>query len=383
MINADQALVKKMNKKLVLREIIHTSPVSRAKLSEVTGLNKTTVSSQVADLLDDNLIFEIGQGLSSGGRRPVMLVFNKNAGFTIGIDLGVDYLTIVLTDLEGTIVSESHQKIDSTLPCDLQKLMITLLEKQISVIPDSRYGLIGICLGVPGLVNNDQELTFTPNSNWSEIPFKQILEQTFQVPVFVENEANTGAYGEKEYGAAKHFKNIVYVSINAGIGTGVIQNNELLKGKNGLFGEMGHTVIDFNGPRCTCGNRGCWELYASEKALHQSLMSNNQTVMWQDILHRAKQNDPQVLQALDTFGFYLGIGLKNIINTFDPEVIILRNRIIEAFPQVLNSIRHTLVPNHTHAPDVNILLVSALKHNATALGAAAIMIKHFIDGVTA
>ena len=110
---ADQALVKKMNQKLILNEILKNSPISRATLSEITGLNKSTVSSQVNTLLEKDFIFEIGAGQSRGGRRPVMLVFNKNAGYSIGIDIGVDYLNGILTDLEGNIILEKTSDLSS------------------------------------------------------------------------------------------------------------------------------------------------------------------------------------------------------------------------------------------------------------------------------
>ena len=104
-----------------------------------------------------------------------------------------------------------------------------------------------------------------PNSKWEIKDLKAVIETEFNVPVFIENEANAGAYGEKVFGNTKNFSNIIYVSINVGIGIGIIINNELYKGINGFSGEMGHMAIDFNGPKCSCGNRGCWELYASEK----------------------------------------------------------------------------------------------------------------------
>ena len=112
MIIADQMLVKKMNQKVLLNEIVSNSPISRARLSEITGLNKSTVSSQVNTLIEKNLIFEIGQGQSSGGRKPVMLVFNKNAGYSIGLDIGVDSINGILTDLKGNIVLDQYQQLE-------------------------------------------------------------------------------------------------------------------------------------------------------------------------------------------------------------------------------------------------------------------------------
>ena len=265
---ADQFLVKKMNLKTLFKEIIRKSPISRAELSKITGLNKSTVSSQINTLIEKNLVFEIGQGQSSGGRRPVMLVFNKKAGYALGIDIGVDFINGILTDLGGNVVASQYKETAVSSAEEAIAILFSLIDELISSVPDSRYGLVGIGVCVPGIVDKNEEIVFTPNSDWIVKDLKSIIEQKFSVPVLIENEANAGAYGEKVFGAAKNLSNIIYVSIGTGIGIGIIINQELYRGNNGFSGEMGHMTIDFNGPKCSCGNRGCWELYASERAFY-------------------------------------------------------------------------------------------------------------------
>lgn len=376
---ADQMLVKKINQKVLLKEIVANSPISRAKLSEITGLNKSTVSSQVNTLIQKNLIFEIGQGQSSGGRKPVMLVFNKNAGYSIGIDIGVDYINGILADLNGNIVLVHYQHLDNRTFEATKEVLFSIIKHFNDHVPDSPYGLIGIGLCVPGLVNKEQKIIFTPNFAWDyDIDLKTLLEEEFYVPVFIENEANAGAYGEKIFGTAKNLENIIYVSIGYGIGIGVVLNNELYRGVNGLAGEMGHMTIDLNGLKCSCGNRGCWELYASEKALLKSI-SNNE-ITYQEIIDRSNQNDPDALMALQTFGYYLGVGLTSILNTFNPEAVIIRNNIVDALPMVVNSIRNSISSRIYHQIDNSYeLLLSTLGKNAPALGALSIVIEQFLE----
>lgn len=379
---ADQAFVKKVNQKLLLKEILKNSPISRAKLSEMTGLNKSTVSSQVNTLMKENLVFEIGQGQSSGGRRPVMLVFNKKAGYSVGIDVGVDYINGILTDLEGTIVLDQHHHLECSSPEITKDILIEMIHHFIANMPQSPYGLIGIGICVPGLIDKNQKIVFTPNSNWRNIDLKPFIQEKFNVPVFIENEANAGAYGEKVFGAAKNHDNMIYASIGTGIGIGVIINNDLYRGVGGFSGEMGHMTIDFNGPKCSCGNRGCWELYASEKALLKSLQTKEKKVSNQDIIDLAHLNDVGTLRALQNFGFYLGIGLTNILNTFNPQAIILRNSIIESHPMVLNSIRSEVSSRvYSQLGNSYELLPSVLGKNASALGMSSIVIDHFLDMV--
>ncbi|MDN4140433.1 transcriptional repressor XylR [Bacillus velezensis] len=379
---ADQAFVKKVNQKLLLNEILKNSPISRAKLSEMTGLNKSTVSSQVNTLMKENLVFEIGQGQSSGGRRPVMLVFNKKAGYSVGIDVGVDYVNGILTDLEGTIVLDQHHHLECSSPEITKDILIEMIHHFIANMPQSPYGLIGIGICVPGLIDKNQKIVFAPNSNWRDIDLKSFIQKKFNVPVFIENEANAGAYGEKVFGAAKNHDNMIYASIGTGIGIGVIINNDLYRGVGGFSGEMGHMTIDFNGPKCSCGNRGCWELYASEKALLTSLQTKEKKVSTQDIIDLAHLNDIETLHALQNFGFYLGIGLTNILNTFNPQAIILRNSIIESHPIVLHSIKSEVSSRvYSHLDNSYELLPSILGKNAPALGMSSIVIDHFLDMV--
>ncbi len=379
---ADQAFVKKVNQKLLLNEILKNSPISRAKLSEMTGLNKSTVSSQVNTLMKENLVFEIGQGQSSGGRRPVMLVFNKKAGYSVGIDVGVDYINGILTDLEGTIVLDQHHHLECNSPEITKDILIEMIHHFIANMPQSPYGLIGIGICVPGLIDKNQKIVFAPNSNWRDIDLKSFIQKKFNMPVFIENEANAGAYGEKVFGAAKNHDNMIYASIGTGIGIGVIINNDLYRGVGGFSGEMGHMTIDFNGPKCSCGNRGCWELYASEKALIKSLKTKEKKVSTQDIIDLAHLNDIGTLHALQNFGFYLGIGLTNILNTFNPQAIILRNSIIESHPMVLHSIKSEVSSRvYSHLDNSYELLPSFLGKNAPALGMSSIVIDHFLDMV--
>lgn len=380
---ADQNFVKKINQKLLLNEILHHAPISRAKLSERTGLNKSTVSSQVSTLMKEHLVYEIGQGESSGGRRPVLLMFNKRAGYSIGIDVGVDYVNGILTDLEGSIIHDEQLKLPSSTPDVTVRILIELIQQLRSNIPSSPYGLIGIGICIPGLVDADEQIVFTPHSKWKNVDLKTSLQDTFQVPVFIENEANAGAYGEKIFGAAKHYDHLIYASIGTGIGIGIIINHHLYRGTNGFSGEMGHMTIDFNGPTCSCGNRGCWELYASEKALFQSLQTDGQPFTYQDIERLAKLNDMKTLNALRNFGFYIGVGLTNVLHTFNPQAVILRNKVIESEQAVLSVIQDEVSSRMDAQFSSRVeLLPSSLGQNAPALGMTSLVTEAFLRDVT-
>src|SRR5690606_3174960 len=168
-VTGNQQLVKQINKTLVLEKVMNEAPISRAYIAKELGLNKGTVSSLVSELIDEHLVFETGPGESSGGRRPVMLTFNKDAGYAIGVDLGVNYILSILTDLKGNVVREIYQHITNTEYEHVFSIIKKSINDLIESAPDSPYGIIGIGIGVPGIVNNQGEILIAPNLHWENI----------------------------------------------------------------------------------------------------------------------------------------------------------------------------------------------------------------------
>ncbi|WP_404329657.1 ROK family protein [Mesobacillus maritimus] len=379
----NQQLVKKENKAIVLNLIMQNSPISRADAAQMSGLNKGTVSSLVSELLEEQLIYESGPGESSGGRRPVLLLFNQEAGYSIGIDLGVNYIFGVLTDLQGKIVVEKSVVNNTPEYTDTLEQVNMVIHSLIESAPPSPYGVVGIGIGAPGVVNKEGDILFAPNLGWKNVSLKKDLESTFNIPVIVENEANAGAYGEKRFGVGKDFNNLIYVSAGIGIGSGIILNGELYKGINGYSGEVGHMSIDVNGPRCRCGNYGCWELYASEKALlskAQELgleLKDNHSLT--DIINLARDENPEALKLLKEIGRKLGQGMINIIHTFNPQQIIIGNKLAAVqtwiAPYVQEVIDEYTLPFHQMDIQVN---YSDLSLPASALGVAAFTTENFL-----
>ncbi|MDQ0297990.1 glucokinase-like ROK family protein [Salibacterium salarium] len=342
----DHVLVKKINKSIVLQTIQSSSPISRAQISKESGLNKATVSALVSDLMEENLVQEIGTGLSSGGRKPVMLYFNQTAGYSIGVDLGVNYILAVLTDLQGNIVEKVEEHLEETSTSfvfsKLTQAIHTLMEKG----EESTYGVVGIGVGVPGITDKDGMILFAPNLHWEQVDLKGFLEQEYNIPVVIENEAKAGAHGEKIYGAGKESSDLIYISMGIGIGAGIIINDKLYKGVSGISGEMGHFTIEANGKKCRCGNKGCWELYSSESALleqAQSLSSvKDMDITLESLIEEAEKGNTEVINLFNRIGEYAGIGLTNIINTFNPEQIIIGNRLSKLQKWLINPIQHVL-----------------------------------------
>lgn len=385
-LTGNQQLVKQINKTLVLETILHEAPISRADISQKVGLNKGTVSSLVNELLEDQLIYESGPGQSSGGRRPVILLFNDKAGFSIGIDLGVNYILGVLTDLRGNIIVEVNKKLTVRSYEVVIEILQSVISDLINAAPQSHYGIVGIGIGVPGLVNNHGEVLVAPNLGWKNINLREEIENCFDIPVLIENEANAGAYGEKLYGAGKENDNILYISAGIGIGIGIILNGELFYGMNGFSGEAGHMIVQVNGKDCTCGSSGCWELYASEKALLEEARKlkltdiTEETLSIELLLELANSGNEDIINLFHSIGMYLGVGINNIINIFNPEQVIIGNRLAMAKDWLEKSIEK-FIKNHTMKYHQKDLIISFSKHAyySAAIGVSAQMIDQFLN----
>ncbi|WP_256761694.1 ROK family transcriptional regulator [Cohnella sp. WQ 127256] len=379
----DQALIKRINTAIVLEFILRGAPLSRAQISEQSGLNKATVSSLVQDLIDGHLVEEIGTGKSSGGRKPVMLEFIATSGYAIGIDLGVNYIRGVLTDLRGTIIAERTSSLRDPEPAAAFEQLCGCIEALVAEAPDSPFGVVGIGVGVPGLVDDSGSILFAPNLKWRDVPLQRWLTERFSLPVTIDNEANMGALGEQKYGAGRTINHLIYVSVGIGIGTGLILQKSLYKGASGFSGEMGHLSIEAHGKSCTCGNRGCWEMYASE----QALLEQAAVLGFEDLealLDAAAAEQPEVLELFASIGEYLGIGIANIVNMFNPDAVIIGNRMSQARPWLENIVRQTVVQRAIgfHLRNVQ-LLFAELGERSSMMGAAEMTISGFFSRVKA
>lgn len=379
-------VVKKGNKSLVLDKIKNNSPISRAAVANQTGLNKGTVSSLVSELLEDHLIYESGPGESSGGRRPVMLLFNKFAGYSIGIDLGVNYLLGVLTDLDGNIYQEKVMSFKNLSYIEIEEHLFNIIDSLISSAPPSPHGIVGIGVGVPGIVDNNGDVLLAPNLNWTNVNIKTILQKKYNLPVIIENEANAGAYGEKKFGAGKEFENIIYVSAGIGIGVGLILNGSLYKGSNGFSGELGHMTIQVNGSKCRCGNDGCWELYASEQALLNKAglldipRPSDKEADLNNLMTLAENGNKEVITLFEQTGDYLGVGINNIINIFNPQQVIIGNRMASSKKWLMESLNKRVTNQALWFQRSDLQIdFSELSTLSSALGVAAFSIENFLS----
>lgn len=372
---ANKMTLREHNETLVLSTIIHNPEISRAAISQLTGLNKASTSEIVKKFIDEELVHEIGMGnsTSSGGRKPIQLEINKNAGCSLSIDVGYDYIYGMLTNLKGEILRViNHDGVILTKENILDEInrIVKRLEADFLV---TKYQLIGITIAIHGIVDNNT-IVFTPYSNLHEIALTEMVEEKWKVPVFVENEANLSVLGEKGFTPPK--KNMVSVSIHTGVGAGILINGELFRGNRGQGGEIGHMILQPHGRDCPCGNHGCMEQYCSTSALLKDYrhLTNKSTATLQELAEDYGHNNQDVQLLVANAADYLAFGLNNVITNFDPEVIVLNSTLFVQLPFLLKMIQDRI--ENKFAKEIP-LLTSTLDNHATLLGGTIVNLQNF------
>lgn len=367
-------LIRDINNNIVLENIIEHEPLSRADLSKMLGLTKATISSIVKDLLSSNLIIEIGSGPSDGGRKPVLLKFNNNAGCSICVDLGVDEISVMLTDLGGKNLLFKEVEVCDINSENILDILIPIIDEMIKKSPNTTYGIVGITIGIHGVVY-ENNIAFTPYYDLQDFDLADRLKRHYNIPIYLLNEANLSVLGEKTF--AINGENMANISIHSGIGLGLVINNKLYEGYTGFAGEFGHTIIEIDGRACPCGNKGCLEQYASERALLRSLAAkkNRARISFDEFQRLYKNNDRDAIGIMDNFIKYLSIGINNILTAFNPEIIIINSRFTRAFPHILKDIKEALNPQSIKCRDI---VLSTLEDKSILYGAAYINIINFL-----
>lgn len=360
----DKYVIREMNEKLVLKTIIQEGTISRADIAKQLKLNKTSVSSIMTDLIEKGLIIELGTGDSKGGRKPIMVKFNQKAGYSLSFDVGPDYISSLLTYLDGSFVADNYTPTKSRSSDELCDKLKGFIEEYLKQIPSSTYGITGICIGLHGIVN-ENDLVFSPFYLLDCYKLKEELETKYKISVIIENEANLAALGEQRLQPA--ISNLVSLSIKYGIGAGVILNKSLYTGSDGHAGEIGHLIVSMNGRSCPCGNHGCLEQYASEHYILQAYQrySNLENVNFMRFKQDYLEHKPMAKNVMSQFIQYMVVAVNNLITTFNPEIIIINCRITNQIDGIVDQIKEQLLYK---GQGKIIIKASMLDHQATLLG---------------
>ena len=392
----DQSSLREMNLSAVLRITYHEAPLSRSQLAGKTGLNKSTISSLVEDLLERHLIHEMGINSSGKGRPATLLEINQHAGAVVAVELGVDFVSTALIDFMGTIL---WRKLVGADPAASQERTLgqtmAMVEETIGVCHQRHERILGLSFSIPGTVDLDTGiLIFAPNLKWRNVQLRRMFSAYTGLRVFIENDANAAAVAEHLFGVARNLHDFLFVFAGVGLGGGLFLNDKLYRGKGGYAGEIGHTPIiaePFQNP-CQCGKLGCWETYANQSSIIQrvetrlrgtgegsvipGLMADQQSPLSITIIKQAAEaGDRPAIESLAEAGSAMGTGFAALINIFNPEKIVLGGPVSVAGEYLMPSIRESVRRHAMHEilsqTEVNL---SAFGPDASLIGAAAVVV---------
>lgn len=335
--------IRDINRQIILNYVREESPVSRADIAKITELQRSTVSLIVEELLQSDLIEEV-EGESSGGRPPQLLSLKTTKAVAIGIDLGKKITTIGTSDLSGRVLEKQEFP---TSP-DFKTTMDRIVEIVKYYVTKNNSSIEGIGIALPGLVESWKgEVLNIPHLNWHYPKIAKTIEDATGIPVIVENDTNAVALAELWLGRPEisNVRNFIVVLIHRGIGTGIVFDGQLYRGKGGVAGEFGHMTIGSNAPiACAAGRFDCWEAFASERAAlarYEKLIGNKNEenkITYARLIELALKGDKKARTALKETAHYIGLGISNLIQGLSPEVTIVVGNIIQAWSLIADDI---------------------------------------------
>lgn len=361
--------------------------ISRAAIVRQTGLSATTVSALANVLLRSGVISEAGEGKSRGGRPPILLQFEHGHRHVLGIDIGASHVNSILMDLKGEIVAQETARFDSI---GQPQGTIELVNQHIRSLMASRSltfaRILGMGVGVPAPLDGDMldRVSDVIMPAWHDLDFIGDLRKAMRIPVYLDNDANLGAIAEKWWGSGRNVVNLAYIKLGTGVGSGLIINNEIYRGFGGTAGEIGHTTINADGPLCRCGNRGCMESYVGIPAILAEVMlrrraqgishSGDHEICIQEIVSAAA-SDEICREVVQNAGTQLGIAIANLLNLFNPELVLLGGDLVGGGDVLMNAVRAAAAERAiSKASREATITLSSLKDDVVAIGAATLAI---------
>lgn len=386
------------DKRLIEAVVRRFAPISRVGIHKVTNLRRTTISQITRELLEEGRLLEVGRSNNPLGRKQILLQLNASFGCIIGIEFDEDVVVCGVMDLAPTLqhlISEPTD-LDHGLDGLVRQLQSCVMRaiQEFNVDPAS---LVGIGIADPGLVDSRQGITVTSSTIdfWKQAPLKRLFEDKFGIPTVVESKTRAKTIAERILGSGKMQDNMIYVDYGTGIGAGVVVDGSLLYGHNCGVGELGHIHISNNGPACQCGSIGCLEAMAGTAAVEARIRqalgegAGSQVVArvggdlskitaW-DVFSAAKAGDKMCVNIVTELGDNLGIAIANMVNLFNPSIVVFDKRLELAGEALLEQIGRIVRAQSLASSTENLTLkLGALGEEVGILGIGlAVLEKHF------
>ena len=361
--------------------------MSRADLARRTSLSPSTVSAIISDLLNTGLVREARAGVSSGGRRPIILEFQDDSSFIVGLELGATHVSCVVTDLRARIRASwtGSAPVRDDPEATMEKVTLAVRSALKAADVDlSRVLGIGVAVPSPVDTNRPGEMLPLVVPKWEGYNIASYLEQTFGRPVFVDNDANLGALAELWWGAGREAADLTFIKVATGIGAGLIIDGRIFRGSGGVAGELGHTSIDADGPRCVCGLNGCLTTFIgtpavlerAEHSLRGSKIDQPAPASIEELVDAALAGQPWAVDVVRYVGGKLGVGIANMLNLLNPKAVVIGGGIARAESILLDGVQDTVQGLSLPASISDTTIVTTNLHEwGIALGAATLALE--------
>lgn len=339
--------IRDINRQIVLNYVREREPISRAEIARETALQRSTISAIVESLTEEGLVEEVGEGESTGGRRPTLLKLRTKEAIAVGVAITPSCTTIATSDLAGRIIEQEEFPTNPDPDQTLGEVMALIT--QLSIRNHGSIEAVGVSL--PGLVDpSTGNAVYVPYFKWRDIPIAKKIGEAVGLPVIIDNDANAVALAELWFGRPEvsDARDFILVLVAEGVGTGIIFDGQVYRGQRGAAGEFGHMVIGTQAPvPCSCGNLDCWEAFSSEGAavaryLKLSGKEPRPYFGFRELVDQALRGEEHAKVALIETAHYLGIGISNLVVGFSPEAVVVGGEIARAWPLVEDALRETI-----------------------------------------
>ena len=369
--------IRDINRQIVLNYVREREPISRAEIARETDLQRSTISAIVEALKSEGLIEEVGEGESTGGRRPTLLKLRAAGPIALGVSITPTCTTIAVSDLAGRVIDQEEFLTDAD----------KTLNEVIAVARDftTRYkgSIEGIGVSLPGLVDpSTGNALYIPYFLWRDLPISEMISDAVGLPVVIDNDANAVALAELWFGRPEihDARDFILVLVAEGVGTGIIFDGQVYRGQRGAAGEFGHMVIGSGAPvPCSCGSDVCWEAFSSERSaiaryLKLSGGSQPSRITFIEVVDRALAGEANAKTALVETARNLGIGISNLIIGFSPEAVVVGGEIARAWDLIESALTEAIEHSVRRGLPSARILPSTLGEKPTLRGALSLVL---------
>ena len=367
--------IRDINRQIVLNYVREREPISRAEIARETDLQRSTISAIVEDLKTEGLVEEVGEGESTGGRRPTLLKLRAAEPIALGVSITPTCTTIATSDLAGRVIDQED------FPTDSDKTLNRIISVVREFITRYKGSIEGVGVSLPGLVDpSTGSALYIPYFLWRDLPVSEMISKAVGLPVVIDNDANAVALAELWFGRPEvnDARDFILVLVAEGVGTGIIFDGQVYRGQRGAAGEFGHMVIGRGAPvPCSCGSDDCWEAFSSERAAiarYVKLSGASSKISFIEVVNRALAGEAHAKEALVETARQLGVGISNLIIGFSPEAVVVGGEIARAWHLIESALTETIEHSVRRGLPSARILPSTLGDTPTLRGALSLVL---------